>query len=464
MTQALHELSILEAAALIRDRQLSPVELVEAHLERIASLDGRLHAFITVDADGALAAAREAEAEIAAGRYRGHLHGIPIAHKDIIETRGVRTTAHSNALRDWVPARNATVVRRLQEAGAVSLGKTSLHEFAFGSPGADEAFPAACNPWNTDHMPGSSSSGSGAAVAAGLVMGATGTDTGGSIRHPAAVCGIVGMKPTYGRVSCSGVIPLAPGMDHVGPMTRTVADNATMLRVIAGHDTADPAALKQAVPDFGALLGTGVKGLRIGVARAFMETIEHTPDMLRAFEEVQKLLGDLGARLEDVDPDGLADSHDAGTQIITYEAYQYHRGRLEREPEKLGRNFRDRFAAAADLTPDVYDKAREAQRELRNAVEAIFRSGVGAIINPARERPAQTMAELRADPLGKRSLALRMYSLTGHPALVLPMGFSGNGLPLGLQIAGPLSREDLVYQVAHAYEQAAGWWRRKPAL
>ena len=457
-------LTITAAAERLRAGALSPVQLVEAHLARIERLDPRLHAFITVTAEAARAAAIEAEAEIAGGRWRGPLHGIPIAHKDIIETAGVRTTAHSALLAGNVPQHDATVVARLAAAGAISLGKTALHEFAIGSPGDDEPFPAARNPWNTEHMPGSSSTGSGAAVAAGLVMGATGTDTGGSVRHPCAVCATVGMKPTFGRVSCSGVIPLAQSMDHVGPMTRTVADNALMLQAMAGHDPADPRSLDQPVPDFSSLIGQPVAGVRLGVPRRFMESIEHTPETLAAFADVERTLRDLGAELVDVDPDGLTQSHDAGTLIITYEAYRYHKESLARHPGKLGANFRARFAKAPAITAEAYQAANLAKARLTRSVSEIFASGIAGIVNPARERPAQTMAELYADPLGKRSLALRMYSLTGHPAVVLPMGFTLEGLPLGLQVAAASAREDVAYQIAHAYEQAAGWWQRHPPL
>ncbi len=457
-------LTIADAAALIARRALSPVELIDAHLERVVDLDPVLHAFITLTGQDARRAARAAEAEILAGTYRGPLHGIPIAHKDIIWTKGVRTTAHSNALRNWVPEENATVVDRLEAAGAISLGKTALHEFAFGSPGEDEAFPAARNPWNPNHMPGSSSTGSGAAVAAGLVMGATGTDTGGSVRHPSAVCATVGMKPTFGRVSCHGVIPLAPSMDHVGPMTRTVTDNAIMLQAMAGYDARDPHALADAVPDFAALIGKNIRGMRLGVPRKFMASIAHTDDILAAFEKTLTILRELGATLEEIEPDGLEDSHDAGSLVIVYEAYRYHRKSLDTEPEKFAANLRARFAKAHLITDEQYQAALQKMRRLKASVSALLENGLAGIVNPARERPAQTMAELVADPLGKRSLALRMYSVTGNPALVQPMGFNAEGLPLGLQIAAAHGREDIVYQIAHAYEQAAGWHRHHPQL
>ncbi|MDB5840025.1 MAG: gatA 2, partial [Herminiimonas sp.] len=287
MTVPLHYLTIGQAACRIAAGELSPVDLVEACLARIEAIDPTLHAFITVTAERARQEARQAAQEIRAGRYRGPLHGIPIAHKDMLLTEGVRTTAHSMLLKDWVPDADAAAVTRLKQAGAISLGKTACHEFAFGSPAADDVFPAARNPWNPDHMPGSSSSGSGAAVAAGLVMAATGTDTGGSVRHPAAACGIVGMKPTYGRVSLHGVIPLAPSMDHVGPMTRNVADNALLLQALAGHDPRDAGCVERKVPDFSGGIDCPIRGLRIGVPRREIDAQPHAPEVLAAFAEAK---------------------------------------------------------------------------------------------------------------------------------------------------------------------------------
>lgn len=462
MSEPLHYLSIEQAATAIRSNRFTAEDLVSAHLQRVRALDPTLHAFITVTGEQALEEARQADREIRAGIDRGPLHGIPIAHKDLVMTAGVRTTAHSRLLHDWIPDASATVYEKLREAGAVSIGKTSLHEFAIGSPGADEAFPAARNPWNVEHMPGSSSSGSGAAVAAGLCMAATGSDTGGSVRHPAAVCGVVGMKPTYGRVSTHGVLPLAPSMDHVGPLTRTVADNAIVLQAIAGHDSKDLLSASRDVDDFGALVGRPLAGMRIGVPRRFIDSIEHSGDILAAFADAERSFRDLGCSIHDIDPDGLAESHDAGSLVIVYEAYAQHRRNLEERPQAFSVNFRGRFAKAPALSTEEYESAKSRMARLRRSLEQIFESEVDIIINPGRERPAQTMAELWADPLGKRSLALRMYSATGNPALVLPMGFSASGLPLGLQVAGPHWREDRVYQAAYAYEQSAGWFRRHP--
>ena len=464
MTDALHYLTIARAAELVRSRKLSPVELTRAHLARIEALEPRLHAYITVTAEGALAQARAAESEIAAGRYRGPLHGIPLAHKDIVSTRGVRTTAHSRLLAEWIPGEDATVYARLGDAGAVSLGKTSLHEFAYGVPGPDEAFPAARNPWDTERAPGSSSSGSGAAVAAGLAMGAIGTDTGGSIRHPAAVCGIVGMKPTYGRVSTCGVLPLAPSLDHVGPMTRCVRDNAIMLQAMAGHDPKDPTSADREVPDFSALIGQSLKGVRLSIPEKFLDGVTHEPEVLAAFEAAKQVLQALGATLSEIDIPGLEEVNDYGTVILTYEAYQYHRQALTAHPDKFSRAFRDRVLIAAKYTERDYENAQKKRLRLRDAYAKAFGDQVDAIVSPGREAGAPTMAALIADPLVIRGSAQRMYNLSGYPALVQPMGFNAGGMPLGLQIAAGHWREDVVYQIAAAFEDATAWSARHPAL
>lgn len=464
MASDLHYLTITEAAALMRDRTLSPVELTQAHLARINELQPRLHAYITVTADQALAQARAAESEIMAGKYRGPLHGIPLAHKDIVSTKGVRTTAHSNLLAEWVPSEDAFVYTNLTRAGAVSLGKTALHEFAYGVPGPDEAFPAARNPWGTDRAPGSSSSGSGAAVAAGLAMGAIGTDTGGSVRHPAAVCGIVGMKPTYGRVSIHGILPLAASMDHAGPMTRTVRDNALMLQAMAGHNPGDPTSVNKPVPDFSRLIGASLKGVRIGIPEQFIESVEHEAEVLSAFERAKSVLREHGATLHPVDIAGLGEVNDYGTTILIYEAYQYHKDNLAKHPAKYGKAFRDRVMPAAKLTEEDYKAATQKRERLRQEYARVYGSEVDVIVSPGRESGAPTMTALMENPLLIRGTAQRMYNLSGHPALVQPMGFNASGMPLGLQIAADHWREDLVYQIASAFEDATSWSNRHPSI
>jgi len=461
--EPLHYLTIAQASSLIRTGQLSPVELATAHLSRIEALGPRLHAFITIMRESALAQAREAEGEIRAGRYRGPLHGIPIAHKDIVATRGVRTTGHSTLLKDWVPDENATVFERLRDAGAVCLGKTALHELAYGSPGPDQAFPAALNPWNPDYAPGSSSSGSGAAVAAGLCMGATGTDTGGSIRHPASVCGVVGLKPTFGRVSVHGVVPLAPSLDHVGPMTRCVRDNALMLQAMAGHDPRDRTSVERAVPDYLREIDAPVRGMTVGVPRRFIEAHPHSAEVLDAFAAAVGLVRELGAEIRDIEVPGLDAAVDAAVVVLVCEAYRYHKANLAAHPEKFGAPFRERVLRARQHTDRDYQTALEQGRRLRASYARLFQSGIDLIVSPGRETPGTTMKELLANPAA-RGVTNRMYNITGLPALTLPMGFSAVGVPIGLQIAGNHFDEARVYRLARAYEASAGWCGRHPSL
>lgn len=454
---------LLDAAARIRAGTLSPVDLLDRCLERIRLHDDRLHAFITLTPETARVAAERAQGEIRRGHWRGPLHGIPLAYKDILWTAGVRTTAHSRVLSGWTPAENAAVVDRLSLAGAVMLGKTALHEFAYGNPVPDEPFPAARNPWNTEHAPGSSSSGSGAAVAGGLCLGAIGTDTGGSIRHPAAVCGIVGMKPTYGRVSNFGVVPLAASLDHVGPMTRTVRDNAAMLQAIAGHDARDPASAPVPVPDFLGEIDAGVRDLTIGVPRAWQATVPHDPEVLEAFERSLAVLRSLGARVIDIVVDGLADAEEAGTVILQHEAWQFHRENLARVPERYGASARTRCSRGAGFSVAQLQAANLARDRLRAGYAAVFAQGVHAIVSTGKEGVAATMASLYAEPDGRSPATNRMYNLTGMPALAVPMGFSAAGLPVGLQFAGPHWSEPLLYRIAAAFEDATRHHERWPA-
>lgn len=459
----LHYLSIGEAARLLKGRELSPVELVRAHLERIEALDRKLHAFITVTADKALSEARAAEREIAAGHYRGPLHGIPIAHKDIVWTRGVRTTAHSALLKDWMPPESATVADRLCEAGAITLGKASLHEFAYGTPAADDVFPPALNPWNLAHAPGSSSSGSAAAVAAGFAMAATGTDTGGSVRHPASVCGIVGMKPTFGAVSMHGVIPLAPTLDHVGPLTRTVRDNALLLQVMAGPDPKDPWCSTEAPPDFGADVGKPVRGLRLGMPRSFIETYPHLPEVVQGYERTLQVFRELGVELREIDSPGAQDAIDALNVIIAYESYRYHRVDFEAHPEQYGAVLRERLRKASAVTAAEYDAALAKKRKVSAAFRELMGDGIDAIVSPGRETPADTMSEMMSNPT-RRPVTNRVYSITGMPAITIPMGFNAAGLPLALQIGAAHHSEPLVYRIAAAYEDVTRWHERHPPL
>ncbi len=464
MSEPLHYLTIADASTRIRDGRLSPVALVENCLARISSLDRKLHAFITLTADQALQEARAAQTEIRQGRYRGPMHGIPIAHKDIVSTQGVRTTAHSNQLRDWVPVEDATVYARLKAAGAISLGKTSLWEFAYGNPGPTVAFEPARNPWNLDYSPGGSSSGSGAAVSAGLCFGATGTDTGGSIRHPASVCAIVGMKPTFGRVSVHGVLPLAASLDHVGPMTRTVRDNALMLQAMAGHDPLDPTSAAEPVPDFSEQLGAGVKGMTLAVPRRFMEANPHDAECMVAFEEALRVLRGLGARTVEFDFPEIGLAADLGTRILLAEAYAYHRENLEQRPEKFDVSLRERLSAAARQTSAELQEANAVRVALKCKYAELFAGGVDAIVSVGRESISDTMEVLMNSATARRGGCTRMYNLSGLPALVQPMGFGAHALPLGLQIAADNFCESRIYRIAAAYEDATDWTSRHPPI
>ncbi len=331
-------LTIAEAAALIGKRELSPVELTESRLARIERLDGKLNSFIRVLREPALAAARAAEAEIMGGNRRGPLHGIPIGLKDIYETKGVPTTGHSKILIDHVPRQDAASVRLLTDAGAIVLGKLATHEFALGGPSFDLPWPPARNPWDTSRFTGGSSSGTGAAVAAGLVLGGTGSDTGGSIRGPAAFCGLAGLKPSYGRISRAGILPLAFSLDHAGPMAWTAEDCAIMLQAMAGHDPGDPASADRPVPDYRAALSGGVKGLRIGLIRHFYENDNPADEATRqGIAAAVKVFEDLGCSVRELRLSPLAEWAACGVMIMLSEAYAIHQATLARTVRRLWR-------------------------------------------------------------------------------------------------------------------------------
>ncbi len=406
MSGELAYLGLAEAAELIRAKKLSPVEYATALLARIERHDGRYNAFIALTPERALKAARAAEAEITAGRWRGPFHVVPYALKDIIDVEGLATTAHSKILKGNIARRHAVVTERLEAAGGVLLGKLSTHEFAIGGPSFDLPWPPARNPWNRDHFCGGSSSGSGAGLAAGFFPAALGTDTGGSIRTPASMCGITGMKATYGRVSRRGVAPLAFSLDHIGPMTRTVRDNALMLQVIAGHDPGDPGSADDPVPDYGALLGQDVRGLRIGVIRHFYTgDVAGDPEQVEALDIAVKLLAEAGAEISEITLPALA-----GTPCV-----------IEAPFEGL------RFGIFVEVGTDV-DKI----------------AGTEALA-------ANYWRQARMP-----------FNVTGQPGLVIPAGFTKSGLPLSLQLVGHPFGEAVLYRVAQFYEDATGWTKRHP--
>ncbi len=464
-------LSLSDAARLVQTRQVSPVELTGACLRRIEELNPRLNAFITVTAATALAEAREAEAAIARNRSKGPLHGIPIALKDNVQTAGARTTAASAALKDNVPREDAEVVRRLKHAGAVILGKLNLHEFAYGGSSVISYFGPVRNPWNPGYSTGGSSGGSAAAVAAGLCYGAIGTDTGGSVRQPAAICGVVGLKPSYGLVSNRGVIPLAASMDHVGPMTRSVQDAAHMLQAMAGHDAQDSTSAHLPVPDYVDGLTAGHSAPRLGIPRAFFYDALH-PDVQSALEAALAVLAQLGASLHDLAPLGgeaqYLSVQRAYASILAAEAYAGHRDRLAKTPEQYQPETLKRLEGGASVDPVLYRESLRVLDETRHSLPRVFQT-VDLIITPTVPVPPFAIADLLADPntlRGKEVVTLRNtrpFNFFGLPTVSVPCGFTRDGFPIGMQITGPLGGDAAVLRLGHAYECATAWHTRSPA-
>jgi aspartyl-tRNA(Asn)/glutamyl-tRNA(Gln) amidotransferase subunit A len=452
--------TIAELGARYRKRDLSPVEVTQALLARIDKLDPILHAFVTLTADRALADARAAEDALGKGDARPLL-GIPVAHKDIYLTRGIRTTGGSALLADWIPEEDSTCVARWRDAGTVLLGKLITHEFAFGLQMPGHRFPAARNPWNLDHIPGGSSSGSGAALAAGLVVGATGSDTGGSIRGPAAFCGIVGLKPTYGRASRAGVLSLSWTLDHTGPMARTVQDCAYLLQGFAGHDPADPASSRAPVHDYLAPIGRDVRGLKIGVPRNyFFDGVD--PEVGRAFEDALGTLRTLGADVRDVQIPSMAGAP-SFLLILMAEAFAYHERDLREHPELYGEVLRERILAGALVTASEYMQAQRIRAEICRETAEVMKS-VDVLATPTAVKPATPFAQAQNPDFGFPRSNMPPFNLTGSPTLALPCGFSSSGLPLSFQLAGRAFEEGMVLRVGHAYEQATAWHTRRPPV
>jgi aspartyl-tRNA(Asn)/glutamyl-tRNA(Gln) amidotransferase subunit A len=452
--------TIAELGARYRKRDLSPVEVTQALLARIEKLDPILHAFVTLTAERALADARAAEEALGKGDSRPLL-GIPVAHKDIYLTRGIRTTGGSALLADWVPDEDSTCVARWRDAGTVLLGKLITHEFAFGLQMPGHRFPAARNPWNLDHIPGGSSSGSGAALAAGLVVGATGSDTGGSIRGPAAFCGIVGLKPTYGRASRAGVLSLSWTLDHTGPMARTVQDCAYLLQGFAGHDPADPASSRAPVHDYVAPIGREVRGVKIGVPRNyFFDGVD--PEVGRAFEDALGTLRKLGAEVRDVQIPSMAGAP-SFLLILMAEAYAYHERDLREHPELYGEVLRERILTGALVTASEYMQAQRIRAEICRETAEVMNS-VDVLATPTAVKPATPFAQAQNPDFGFPRSNMPPFNLTGLPTLALPCGFSSSGLPLSLQLSGRAFEEGMVLRVGHAYEQATAWHTRRPPV
>lgn len=461
MPFTIHELSLK-----IRDRSISPVELTHDCLARIERLNPALNAFITVTADSALERARLAEREIFRGHYLGPLHGIPIGFKDIIDVAGVRTTAASALFsippNDRVPAEDAQVVRRLRCGGAIFLGKQNLHECAYGGSAIVSFFGEVHNPWDPSRIAGGSSGGSAASVAAGLGFAAVATDTAGSIRLPAAYCGIVGVKPTYGRVSTRGVVPLASSYDHVGPLTNSVYDAALMLQVMSDYDSPNPCADKPS-PSLVSAFDDPPPNLRIGIPRPFFFD-DLDPEIAAATDKAIQVFADLQAEIRDIKLEVPTDR-----TLALAEAYAYHKPFVERSPELYQPATLARIHSGANISaPDALQASRELQAA-RHAIQEIF-DKVDVLLTPTVPIPPPKIADLQAHPEDLRAQELimlrntRPFNVWGIPTISIPCGFTKNGLPIGLQLASAPWRGSVLLQAAHAYEQATGWHKERPEL
>jgi len=443
-------------------RELSSVEATEAYLERIAAHDPVLRAYITVTGDMALAQAKEADAESGRGARRGPLHGVPIALKDLIAVAGVKMTAGSRVLADHVPTRDAFVTRRLKGAGAVLLGKLAMHEFAFGRPVTEGAFPTGRNPWDVHRSPAGSSSGSAVAAAAGLCAGALGSDTGGSIRGPAAMAGLVGHKPTYGLVSRSGVLALSWSLDHVGPMTRGVWDSAVLLQAIAGADPEDTSTRGAATQDYVSDLERGARGLRLGVLKRYYVEFPGLHDDVRAaaltaFDVLRKE----GATLEDVDAPSLDQALSVWAPLMS-EAYEYHAETLRQSPEKFGEGLRTRIYFSALFTAQDVQRAQRLRARIGREIDALL-SRVDALVFPGQAMPAARFEDFPTTGFAPASIRYTApWNLLGLPAAVVPSGFSGDGLPVSIQLVGRRFDDATVLRLARAYERVTEWHRRRP--
>lgn len=461
--ETLCDMTIARLSDAIAAGEVSPVEVTQAALDRISEVDDRLHAFIAPAPERALAAARAAEAEICADGPRGPFHGIPYGLKDIIDVAGLVTTAHSRSRADAAPAtEDAEVTRRLDAAGGVMMGKLATFEFAIGGPSWDLPWPPARNPWNLDHLPGGSSSGSGAAVAARLCHAAVGTDTGGSVRWPAAVCGIVGLKPTYGRISRRGVLPNTFSQDHCGPMTRTVEDCAIMLGVMAGHDPRCLGSADVPVPDYRAALREDLAGLRIGYVRDWFAD-DADPEVTAAVDRAAEVFAELGAEIIPVTLDPLQTYVDAKTVISMSELWSIHAPAMRVKAETFGEHFRTRVAPGAMIRGEDYLQAQRWRTELTARMTATFEK-FDLLLTAGWMTKAEAADPDGPDFFHKRNLVTMPFSIVGLPAISTPCGFSSDGLPLALQLAGRPFDEAGVLAAAHAYERASPWSARRPPL
>jgi aspartyl-tRNA(Asn)/glutamyl-tRNA(Gln) amidotransferase subunit A len=457
-------LGIADAAALIARRRISPVELTRALIGRAEALDPHINAYLRPTFDLALKQARRAEHDVMAGDYRGPLHGVPYGLKDIFDTAGIPTTGHSKVYADRVPDADATTVTRLRDAGAILLGKLSTHECAHGGPSFDLPWPPARNPWNRDHFTGGSSSGSGAAVAAGLMPLALGSDTGGSIRNPAAYCGLVGLKPTYGLVSRRGVMPNSFTYDHAGPLTWTVADCALALQVLAGHDPLDPASADRPMPDYRAALTGDIRGLRIGVLRHFYEEDMVVPQAVRAaLEDAYAVLRSLGAELREVRIRPAGEYADVKVVMAESEIYAVHEQHLRERPGDFGEDFLTRILPAVMIRGADYVQAQRLRSVMLAEFEALYRE-VDVLVTAAPSLAPRLDAWRPVNFWRKHGSLVTAFNVSAGPALVQCIGFGDGGLPISMQMAGHPFDEATVLRVADAYERATLWRDIRPAL
>jgi aspartyl-tRNA(Asn)/glutamyl-tRNA(Gln) amidotransferase subunit A len=471
----IQSLTLAEAASRIQKKDLSPLELTLACIDRIQALDPLLNCFITRTLDSALEQARQAEAEIQHGDYRGPLHGIPLAVKDLFEMAGVRATAGSRFFANYFPQEDATVIQKLKSAGAVFLGKLNMHEIALGVTNVNPHYGACHNPWSWERITGGSSGGSAAAVAAGLCLGSLGSDTGGSIRIPASLCGVVGLKPTFGRVSLHGVIPLSWNLDHVGPLARSVRDAAILLQNIAGYDVQDPASVDAPVPDYLESLEDGVRGWRIGLASDTFFN-ESEPQVWQATQDAVDLFARLGGRIVAVELPEAHAAAQANGLMVQSDAAAFHQERLATRPEDFGADVLKRLQTGAAVSSTEYVLARRTQSLFRRRLELLFDT-IDILVTPATTVPAPPIEGPDAVEQARRLTRFTApFNLAGLPAISLPAGFfpqsrsdagelaADEGLPVGMQLVAPAWAEARLLRAAYAYEQAAEWYKNRPQL
>ena len=458
-----------QLSKLVESKIVSPVEIIDAHLARIEATEPVLNSFITLLPDEARAAAKRAESEIQHGRYLGPLHGIPVALKDLFNTAGVRTTSGSRIFDTFIPEEDCTVAVRFRQAGAILLGKLNMHQFAYGPTGENPDYGHMHNPWDPELVTGGSSGGSGSAAAAGQCTITTGSDTGGSIRIPAALCGIVGLKPTYGLVSRHGLTPLSWSMDHPGPMVRTVEDAALTMNVIAGHDPNDVASATVNVPDYTTALSGDVRGLRIGVPKEYFE-VPLDPQVSQAVRDALGLLESMGAVVTEISFPMFLQSQPISTAILMAEASAYHRDLLAKDADKIYPPVRLRLEAGLLISAADYLRAQQGRALFDKQVQQLL-AEVDLLAGPTEPVTAPKLLEIRVQ-VGEHSVGTvpaltqytRPFNITGSPAITIPCGFSDAGLPIALQLAGRPFDELTVLRAAHAYEQATEWHRRRPPI